>query len=231
MELQDRAIDMEQTSRHAAILWDMDGVLVDTWKLHSQTWLQAFYEYKVPLDENQIHSTFGMNSLNALQLLLGDQYQQDFLIEVIDRKEALFHEVAREGLEPLPGVTRWLDQFRAQGIRQAVASSAPPDNIDIVVDTLGIRAFFDALVSGVDLPGKPHPDVFLKAARLMGVTPDHCLVIEDAVHGVHGAHRAGMKCIAVTTTTPAEVLREADLVLADLSELSEAHLVELFGPG
>ena len=222
---------MEQTNRHAAILWDMDGVLVDTWELHSQTWGQAFEEFKVPLKGSQIQATFGMNSLSSLQLLLGDRYQQDFLLEVIDRKEALFYQIAKGGLEPLPGVIRWLEQFRTQGFCQAVASSAPPENIEAVVDTLGIRTFFGALVSGVDLPGKPNPDVFLKAALLVGVSPGRCLVIEDAVHGVRGAHSAGMKCIAVTTTTPAEVLGEADLVLANLSELSEDHLVDLFGPG
>ena len=218
---------MKQPNHHAAILWDMDGVLVDTWELHAQTWVQAFEEFNVPLDASQIKTTFGMNSMSSLQLLLGDRYQQDFLLEVIDRKEALFLEIAKRGLTPLPGVTRWLEQFRAQGFRQAVASSAPPENIDAVVDTLEIRTFFDVLVSGVDLPGKPNPDVFLKAAGLVGVSPGRCLVIEDAVHGVQGAHRAGMKCIAVTTTTHAEALQDADLVLADLSELSETHLAGL----
>lgn len=218
---------MERANQQSAILWDMDGVLADTWDLHAQTWVQAFEEFQVPLDASQIQTTFGMNSLSSLQLLLGDRYPEEFLIEVIDRKEALFYELAMGGLEPLPGVTRWLEQFRTLGFRQAVASSAPPENIDAVVDTLGIRPFFDALVSGVDLPGKPNPDVFLKAAGLVGVPPGRCLVIEDAVHGVQGAQRAGMKCIAVTTTTPAEVLRDADLVLADLSELGEAHLAGL----
>lgn len=218
---------MEQSNHHAAILWDMDGVLVDTWELHAQTWVQAFEEFNVPLGASQIKTTFGMNSMSSLQLLLGDRYQQDFLLEVIDRKEALFYEVAKRGLNPLPGVLHWLEQFKAQGFRQAVASSAPPENIEAVVDTLEIRTFFEALVSGVDLPGKPNPDVFLKAAGLVGVSPGRCLVIEDAVHGVQGAHQAGMKCIAVTTTTPAEVLVEADLVLANLSELSEAHLAGL----
>jgi len=218
---------MDQMNHRSAILWDMDGVLVDTWELHAQTWVQAFEEFNIPLDASQIKTTFGMNSMSSLQLLLGEQYQQDFLLEVIDRKEALFLEIVKRGLNPLPGVIHWLEQFRAQGFRQAVASSAPPENIEAVVDTLGIRTFFDALVTGVNLPGKPNPDVFLKAAGLVGVLPNRCLVIEDAIHGVHGAHQAGMKCIAVTTTTPADRLAEADLVLADLSELSKAHLAGL----
>jgi beta-phosphoglucomutase len=218
---------MEQANHQAAILWDMDGVLVDTWELHCQTWQQAFDEFEVPLRGEQIKAAFGMNSLTSLRFLLGERYEQDFLLEVIERKESLFHDLVAGKLELLPGVDQWLEYFRVRGMKQAVASSAPLENIHAVVDELGIRLFFDALVSGANLPGKPLPDVFLKAAGLVGIPPERCLVIEDAVHGVRGAHNAGMKCIAVTTTNPAEILSEADLVLTDLSELNEAHLAWL----
>ena len=80
---------MEQSNHHAAILWDMDGVLVDTWELHAQTWVQAFEEFNIPLDASQIKTTFGMNSMSSLQLLLGEQYQQDFLLEVNQHRISL----------------------------------------------------------------------------------------------------------------------------------------------
>lgn len=211
-----------------AVLWDMDGVLVDTWELHGQTWQQAFEEFRVPLTMAQIKDTFGMNSLNALQSLLGDRYPDQFYQKVIDRKESLFQNLVNGQMHLLPGVGRWLEQFRTWGIKQAVASSAPLVNIETVIDDLGIRAYFNAIVSGAELPGKPRPDVFLKAARAVEVLPEKCLVIEDAVHGVQGARNAGMKCLAVTITSPAEMLHQADLVLKDLTELRDAHLDELF---
>ena len=114
-------------------------------------------------------------------------------------------------------------------LRQAVASSAPQANINAVLDELGVRAFFQAEAAGATIKGKPDPAVFLLAANLLRVEPVHCLVIEDAVAGVEAARRAGMKCIAVQTTNQAVKLKGANLVLEDLSQLTERHLQKLFG--
>ncbi len=103
--------------------------------------------------------------------------------------------------------------------RQAIASSAPSANIDLLVDELGIRNRFDAIVLGKELPGKPDPAVFLEAARRIGILPEKCIVIEDSVAGVEAAKRGGMKCIAVTTTTPTIGLSSADIVVDRLDSL------------
>jgi beta-phosphoglucomutase len=124
------------------------------------------------------------------------------LTEISDRKETWFREAVRGHAEPLPGVRDWLERLQNDGVRQGIASSAPLANIDTLVDELGIRDYFDVLVSGVDLPGKPEPALFLKVACLLDMPPACCIVVEDAVAGVEGAKRAGMKCIAVTTTNP-----------------------------
>jgi beta-phosphoglucomutase len=102
----------------------------------------------------------------------------------------------------LPGVLTWLGQFQAWEFKQAITSSAPPENIEFLVVELKIKEYFDEIVSGFDLPGKPNPDVFLNAADSLHINPDNCIIIEDAIAGVEGAKRAGMKCIAVTTTNP-----------------------------
>jgi beta-phosphoglucomutase-like phosphatase (HAD superfamily) len=117
------------------------------------------------------------------------------------------------------------------GYRQGVASSAPPANIDALIDGLGLRAYFDELVSGVDLPGKPEPAVFLEAARLLDVPPENCVVVEDAVAGVQAAKRAGMKCIAVTTTNSAQLLQEADIVVERLDTLAADAFRRLLAAG
>jgi len=105
------------------------------------------------------------------------------------------------------------------GVHQAIASSAPQANIDVLIDELQIRDFFEVLVSGYDMPGKPNPDVFLKAADLMDIPPMNCIVIEDAVAGVRAAKMAGMRCVAVTTTNPAHLLSEADIIVDRLDVL------------
>ena len=120
-----------------------------------------------------------------------------------------------------------LDKFTSLCMKQAIASSAPPENIDVLVGELKIGQYFGALVSGANMPGKPDPSVFLKSASDLRIEPHNCIVIEDAIAGVEGARRAGMKCIAVTTTNPAEVLSQADHVVESLRLVDEQMISSL----
>jgi HAD superfamily hydrolase (TIGR01509 family) len=201
------------------VLWDMDGVLVDTGEFHYQSWVDVLSEYDIPFSREFFRDTFGMNNAGVLSNLLGDRLTPTLLEEIAGRKEWQFREAARGHAQPLPGVCGWLENLQADGFRQGIASSAPPANIDVLVDGLGLRARFDAIVSGFDLPGKPDPTLFFEVARRLGVPPERCIVVEDAVAGVEAAKRAGMKCIAVTTTNPAKVLAAADIVVERLDAL------------
>ena len=203
------------------VLWDMDGVLIDTGEFHFQAWSQILSERAIPFSRELFQATFGMNNTGVLSALLERTPAPKFVAEISDRKEWLFRQAIKGHAQPLPGVRVWLENLKAAGVRQAVASSAPPANIDVLVDELGLRSYFDAIVSGVDLPGKPDPVVFLQAARQINVPPERCVVVEDAVVGVKAAQRAGMRCIAVTTTNPADALRNADVVVEGLDTLSE----------
>lgn len=122
----------------------------------------------------------------------------------------------------------WLGRFTRAGFPQAVASSAPQENIDAIMEGLHLTASFDALVSGSALPGKPDPATFLLAAKRLGMRPEDCLVIEDAKVGVQAAKAGGMKCVAVCTTLPASDLREADMVVERLDDLTPEALQTLF---
>lgn len=197
----------------------MDGVLVDTAEFHFQAWSQALSEHGIPFTRKLFTATFGMNNANILTTVLGQPPAPELLTKISDRKEELFRQAVRGKAKLLPGVLTWLERLRVAGLRQAIASSAPPANIDAVVDELGLRRYFDAIVSGFDLPGKPDPTLFLKVARLIGVPPQRCVVVEDAVAGVEAARRAGMKCIAVTTTNPAHELHGADVIVERLDAL------------
>ena len=211
------------------VLWDMDGVLVDTGELHFISWAQVLAEYELPMTREFFQSTFGMNNAGVLSALLGRTAEPELVAEIGGRKEAQFREALRGRVQPLPGVRLWLERLAAQGVGQAIASSAPPANIDALVDELGLRCYFTAFVSGHDLPGKPEPALFLKAARLIGVPPEQCVVVEDAPVGVEAARRAGMKCIAVTTTSPAQALQAADVIVERLDALPADAFKRLLG--
>lgn len=204
-----------------AVLWDMDGVLVNTGEFHFESWKAVLQEYHIPFSREFFQGTFGMNNAGILSRLLGDSLTPDLLTEISERKEAQFREAVRGQAQPLPGVRLWLLRLQEGGFRQGIASSAPMANIDTLVDELGLRFYFDQIVSGVHLPGKPEPAVFLHLASLLHVAPERCVVVEDAVAGVEAAKRAGMRCVAVTSTNPPEALQAADVVVERLDALPD----------
>ncbi len=215
---------------HSAAIWDMDGVLVDTGQIHYHSWVEALAKRNVSLTYQQFSATFGMNNTSLLKLWLGADTPPGAIDQVGDEKETIFRQlVVAAGIEPLPGVIALLEGLRQAGFRQAVASSAPQANIDVLLDTTHLRPYFDAVVSAALLPGKPDPAVYLEAARRLGVDPVHCVVVEDAVAGVEGAQRAGMRCIAVTTTNTAANLAAANLVVDSLDKVSVDTFVKLVG--
>ena len=215
---------MTQTIK--GVLWDMDGVLVDTGEAHFQAWSQTLAERGIPFTLEQFQITFGMNNDGILRLLLGPELEPELITEIGERKERLFRQAIKGKARLLPGVGEWLGRLKARGIKQAIASSAPPANIDALVEELDLWSCFDAIVSGTGMPGKPNPDVFLEAAKQIGVTPEQCVVVEDAVPGVQAARNAGMRCIAVTTTNEAGALAAADIIVNRLDELSEVSFFE-----
>lgn len=203
------------------VLWDMDGVLVDTGEAHFESWQQVLAEQGVPFSRTDFKKSFGMNNAGILALFLDEELAAKEVQAIGDRKEVLFRRSVKGKARPLPGVLGWLARLRVLGIRQAIASSAPQENIDVLVDELGMRDYFQAIVSGAKLPGKPNPDVFLEAARQIGAQPAACVVVEDAIAGVQAALNAGMRCIAVTTTNSADKLRAAHIIVNSLDELTE----------
>jgi HAD superfamily hydrolase (TIGR01509 family) len=209
------------------ILWDMDGVLVDTGEWHYQTWRQILLERGITITYADFHKTFGMKNAELLPLWLGHPLAAEEIDRIGQEKEARFRKVARGQVKALPGVRTWLERFQAQGYAQAVASSAPPENIEMLMQDLDIERYFLAFVSTANLPGKPDPAVFIEAARHIAIPPERCIVIEDSVPGVEAARRAGMKCIAVTNTHPAAALGAANLIVEHLEDLSEAQLQAL----
>ncbi len=219
---------MTESCGFQAVLWDMDGVIVDTYEGHFLSWKQSLEEVGQSFNEETFRETFGMNNRLIMAHVFGRELEEDFIWKVGDRKEEIFREDIKGKVQALPGVREWLAQFKAMGLKQAVASSAPQANIDALLDELKIRDYFQVEVSASKLAGKPDPAVFLLAAEKLGVDPRACLVIEDSIAGVEAAKRAGCKCLAVLTTNPAEKLGRADRIVQDLSLFSDSMLVALF---
>jgi beta-phosphoglucomutase len=219
---------MLDSNHKYAIIWDMDGVLVNTGEHHYQAWKQTFDELNVPFSKEQFRETFGMNNAGILEIICGRKLPPDQEGRISEHKEELFREKVKGKATLLPGVEKALKNFSVWNLKQAIASSAPPKNIEVLVKELRISKYFDAIISGFDIPGKPDPGVFLKAAQQLNVKPKRCAVIEDAVAGVEGAKNAGMRCIAVTTTNTTKALSKADLIFDSLEELNQRTLLVLF---
>jgi beta-phosphoglucomutase family hydrolase len=214
-----------------AVLFDMDGVLVDSIPAHREAWNAALRENSLPELDGQTYLAFaGKTNWD----ILTEHLDQNTLTvssvakrSMIDRKEHLVRKLIRQDARPTPGVRELLVYLGGRKIRCAVASSGEMANIVAVLQVLDIANYFTSVVSGSLLSvSKPNPMIFMLAAGSLGVDPGHCLVIEDAPAGVEAARAAGMACCALATTFPAPALHGASLVLENLSQVSPQELFD-----
>ena len=182
-----------------AVLWDLDGTLVDSEEYHWRSWKETFDREAVNITRQDFLASFGQRNDAIIPRWLGENASTEEIERIGDAKEARYRELVRqEGLAPLPGAAEWVERLHREGWQQAIASSAPRANVDAVLDALGLRRWFQATVSAEDVTaGKPDPQVFLIAASRVGAEPRSCIVVEDAKAGIEAARRAGMKSIAV----------------------------------
>jgi beta-phosphoglucomutase len=201
-----------------AILWDMDGTLVDSAEYHWQVWRDIMSREGSPITYQQFLATFGQRNDSILRPWLGEKATPELIQRIGDAKEALYREhVRQKGIAPLPGALEWVRLLHREGWRQAIASAAPRANIETILDVLHASRCFQAIVSADDVHrGKPDPEVFLVAATKLGVTPNHCIVVEDAQHGIEAARAAGMKSIGVNQN---DKQLSADVVVRSLEFL------------
>ncbi len=207
-----------------AVIWDMDGVILDSAEAHLLAWHRMAQDDGLPFTDTQFWATFGRRNDEIINLLWGPLAQEK-MQEMADRKEHYFRDAVRTTATALPGAIELLSELHDAHYPQALASSAPVANIELISDVLGLNRYLDALVSGETVPhGKPAPDIFLKAATTLGVAPAVSLVIEDAVAGVEAAHAAGMRCIAVAGERDLPGLRAAELMVTSLTEVNLARI-------
>jgi beta-phosphoglucomutase len=212
-----------------AVLWDLDGTLVDSEAFHWQSWVHALSANGVSVTHDQFKATFGQRNDRILRGWLGPDSSAERIERIAEAKEAEYRRLAAEhGLTPLAGAADWLARLHARGWRQAIASSAPRQNVDVMLTALGLTSWFDAIVASEDVTkGKPDPQVFLTAASRLAVPPTHAIVVEDAAAGIEAARRAGMRSIGVSQTTTLD----ADVFVTSLAELSEDAFEKLLRAG
>lgn len=224
-----------------SIIFDCDGVLIDSEPLH-------FIAFKKTLGEKGEELTWGLykerylarddrGAFSRFYEDAGIPLSAEHLQELMNKKAALFKELVRtEGLLPFPAVPEFVMAV-SQRYPLAIASGARRHEVELVLESAGIRPYFEAVVTADDVEkGKPHPESYMKALHALNVSgkrptairPDECVVIEDSREGIASAHAAGMKCIAVATSYPAFELSIADLVVPNLASLRVSQLEDLF---
>lgn len=207
-----------------AVLFDMDGVLVDNTTFHINAWLQFAQHHGVALTEEQyVGHINGRVSADAMSYVFRRPISPGELIVLTEEKEAIYRELFRPHLRPAPGLLDFLNALTARHVRLAVGTSAPMSNVHFTLDGLPLRPYFGAVVDASMIHrGKPDPEIYLTAARMVGVSPARCVVFEDAFAGIEAGLRAGMNVVAVATThTPDELADTgASLIVNDFTELS-----------
>lgn len=211
-----------------AVIFDVDGVLTDSYDAHFQSWRQMFGEIGVEFTDEQFRSTFGRTNRDIFGELYPGEMSDERSRQLGDRKEELYRSIVRESFAPLPGAVELIDALRAAGFKLAVGSSGPPENVALTLEELGRTASFSAVITGADVQrGKPDPQVFQLAASRLSVPADRCAVIEDAPQGIEAANRAGMTSIAILGTTTREKLAHARMVVESLIVLKPQRIAAL----
>jgi len=214
------------SSESRAVLWDMDGTLLDSSHYHWLTWREVLAEEGFDLTREQFAASFGRRNDDTLRDYFGQGFPLNEVERISNIKETRYREMVRtRGVEPMPGVRRLLERLRTGGWRQAVASSAMLLNIEAVLEALKINKYFDRIASAEDVRrGKPDPEIFLVAAKKLAALPARSIVIEDSPAGITAARKAGMRSIGVLSSHDS---LEADYVVRSLDELPDDFFDQL----
>jgi beta-phosphoglucomutase len=212
----------------AALIFDMDGVLVDSNPFHLRKWENLLNEHAIPFDPQELPKlVVGYRNDSLLRHFFGNGLtapERRLLTEELEEK---FRAAFKPHAQPLPGLRELIVQASQAGVAMAVASSAMRKNVEFVVDALGLAPYFRCLLNGDEVThAKPDPEIYLKAAENLGHDPGECVAFEDSFVGIEAAKSAGMKCVAVASSFPKEELRQtrADRVIRDFRELDLEEL-------
>ncbi len=212
---------------YSAYIFDMDGTLVNNMWFHIRIWTEFLASIGSPTDEETFsHRTVGKINSEILRDFVRPDLTDAEVAAYSMRKEEIYRDQFRSQLVEIPGLSDFLRKVNAAGMPVALATSAGMDNAEFVLDGLGIAQCFTALVTADEIiNGKPDPEIFLKAAEKLGVSPSGCLVFEDSPSGLQAAYRAGMQAVALTTTYPAEKLRDQPAIIRIVNDYTGLEIM------
>jgi len=202
---------------HGAVIFDMDGVMVQTAPQHLAAWRQVFAEMGREFSKEEFRATFGRRNQEILRHILGEGISE-VQVEVLGRKkEEHYRALVRGEVEAAPGFIPLLEALRDNEFKIAVGTSAPRQNVELILDVLSVRERLDVVVTAEDVDrGKPDPETFLLAAQRCNIEPKGCVVFEDSVAGIEAARAAGMRCIGVGRPD----IAKADLMVDSLAKVT-----------
>jgi HAD superfamily hydrolase (TIGR01509 family) len=202
------------------VLWDMDGVIVDSHSFHFAAWQETFAKRGITFTEGDFTKLFGTRNDFIVSNVMGKELLQEDVRIVLQEKEEAFRRKATGNIKAFPGAVRLMNSIKKGNFKLGLVSSAPMENINLVIGELSLDGLFDCIVFGQEVSeSKPSPLIFLLAAQKLEVAPNDCLAIEDSPLGIKAAKTAGMKCLAITNTHPRQELEEADKVVDSLENV------------
>lgn len=189
-----------------AVIFDMDGVIVDNGKYHLQAFAELCRRHNLKFSEEKfMNHQFGKVNEEVLPELFARDLSKEEIVKYAGEKESAYREIYGPEMNAMPGLIDLLKELKRHNIPVAIATSAPEENVDFVIKGLGIAVYIDVIVDdSMVTKGKPHPEIYLKAAELLKTAPESCMVFEDSLSGTRAAYEAGATVVAVTTTLKAE---------------------------
>jgi beta-phosphoglucomutase len=205
-----------------AVLFDLDGTLLDNNEFHLKAWKQYLEESgKKISDEDFKENISGRTNKDAIEHVYDKQMSEEEASEYYLKKEEIYRKMYEPEIAPINGLIDFLKELKERNITMAIATSGIPVNIDFMFDHVPIKEFFSEIVKAEDISkGKPDPEIFLKTAQALNIPAENCIVFEDSTSGVEAGKAAGMKVVALTTTHTPEELNKADLVINDYTEIN-----------
>lgn len=220
-------------ARHGfAVIFDMDGTLVDNTPFHFEAWQELFRRHHLPKLGRETYQSeiSGIPVAITVKKYFGDINDAAALPAIVNEKQELYRQAFQPYVRPINGLENFLIELKSAGIRMAVATSSDIHDVDFIFNTINIRPYFDAIIIGsmVSQP-KPSPLIFLKAADQLNIRPGKCVVFEDSASGLKAGKDAGMKVVGITTSLPAAAISQvASLVINDYADLTVHKLATLF---
>jgi beta-phosphoglucomutase family hydrolase len=213
-----------------AVIFDMDGVIIDNNPYHKEAWNVFCKKYALEINAGDlIQNVWGRTNEDILNFVFQRNLSLEESLKYADEKEFLYRELYKEFVTPVKGLIHFLEDLKINKVRLGVATSALSNNLNFILEHIPIRNYFSAMVDGSQIAnGKPDPEVYLKAAERLGVLPENCVAVEDSFSGIQSALNAGMKVIGVTTTHSKEELVKTHLAVNDFTAISYNDIVKLF---